>query len=202
MPPQQFQNRPDSNGIAIPNAELFLINPAGKPCANGEPVELVHSGTLVTLGYWNAPDKTAKRYRPLPESNKLAVWSGDLVRQDEQGYYYFLGRMDAMIKTSGYRVSPGEVESVAHRARPHTHLAAVGIPHPGLGQAILLVLEGLDSEIHAEHFIQACRQQLPGYMVPLAVESMEQLPHNANGKIDRIALARHYRDYFTETDRL
>ena len=202
LPPGQFENRPDSIGIAIPNAELHLINSSGKPCTSGEPGELVHAGPLVTLGYWNAPDKTAKRYRPLPGSTGLAVWSGDLVRQDEQGYYYFLGRMDAMIKTSGYRVSPGEIESVAHGARPHTHLAAVGIPHPVLGQAILLVLEGLQPESHAERFIQACRQQMPQYMVPLAVENMQQLPHNANGKIDRIALARHYRDYFTATDNL
>ena len=158
---------------------------------------MVHAGPLVTLGYWNAPEKTAKRFRPLPGSNEPAVWSGDLVRQDEEGYYYFSGRMDAMIKTSGYRVSPAEVESVAHAARPHTHLAAVGIPHPALGQAILLVLENLQPESHGEIFIQACKQQLPQYMVPLAVEGMDQLPHNTNGKIDRKALAAHYKEYFT-----
>ena len=197
LPPEQLDRRPDSIGIAIPNAELHLINSAGQPCATGEPGELVHAGPLVTLGYWNAPEKTAKRYRPLPGSSEPAVWSGDLLRQDEQGYYYFAGRMDAMIKTSGYRVSPAEVESVAHAARPHTHLAAVGIPHPALGQAILLVLENLRPESHGELFIQACKQQLPQYMVPLAVESMEQLPHNTNGKIDRKALAMHYKDYFT-----
>lgn len=197
LPPKQVDQRPDSIGVAIPNAELHLINAAGKPCAAGESGELVHTGPLVTLGYWNAPEKTTKRYRPLPGSNKPAVWSGDLIRQDEQGYYYFVSRMDAMIKTSGYRVSPAEIESVAHAARPHTHLAAVGIPHPVLGQAILLVLENLQSETDGALFLQACSQRLPQYMVPLAVESMERLPHNANGKIDRKALALHYKDYFT-----
>ncbi len=197
LPPEQIDKRPDSIGIAIPNAELHLINSAGKPCTTGEAGELVHTGPLVTLGYWNAPDKTAKRYRPLPGSDQLAVWSGDLVRQDAQGYYYFIGRMDAMIKTSGYRVSPAEIESVAHSARPHTHLAAAGVPHPALGQAILLVVENLLSESQGDLFIQACKQQLPQYMVPLAVENIDQLPHSANGKIDRIALARHYQDYFS-----
>lgn len=197
LPSGQIDERPDSIGIAIPNAELHLINSSGKPCTTGEPGELVHAGPLVTLGYWNAPDKTAKRYRPLPGEDQLVVWSGDLVRQDAQGYYYFLGRMDAMIKTSGYRVSPAEIEVVAHAARPHTQLAAAGVPHPALGQAILLVVEKLEQVSDKKLFMNACKQQLPGYMVPLAVESMEQLPHNTNGKIDRIALARHYKDYFS-----
>jgi len=197
LPPGQIDNRPDSIGIPIPHAELHLINSAGESCNIDETGQLVHAGPLVTLGYWNDPARTAKRYRPLPGSDQLAVWSGDLLRQDAQGYYYFMGRMDAMIKTSGYRVSPGEIESVAHTARPHTHLAAVGIPHPMLGQAVLLVLEDQQAS-DTQSFIDVCKQQLPQYMVPLAVESIGQLPHNSNGKIDRVALARQYKDYFSE----
>lgn len=202
LPSAQIDKRPDSIGIPIPHAELHLINSAGEPCTPGETGQLVHAGSLVTLGYWNDPARTAKRYRPLSGSEQLAVWSGDLLRQDAQGYYYFMGRMDAMIKTSGYRVSPGEIESVAHTARPHTHLAAIGVPHPVLGQAILLVLENLRQASEAQLFIDVCKQQLPQYMVPLAVESSDRLPHNANGKIDRIALARQYKDYFSNINSL
>ncbi len=197
LPPERIDSHPDSIGRAIPNAQLHLIDSTGEPCAIGTAGELVHAGPLVTQGYWNAPEQTIKRYRPLPGSDQLAVWSGDLVRQDAQGYYYFVGRMDAMIKTSGYRVSPGEIESVVHAARPHTHLAALGVPHPSLGQAILLVVEDERLESYEEFFIQACKQQLPLFMVPLAVVSMKQLPHNVNGKIDRLALARQYQDYFS-----
>ena len=202
LPADQIDKHADSIGIAIPYAALHLINAAGELCSANELGELVHSGPLVTMGYWNSPDRTHKRFRPLPGTdqtglNQMAVWSGDLMRQDEQGLYYFVGRMDAMIKTSGYRVSPAEIESVAQAANPHTRLAAVGIPHPALGQAILLVLEHGDDTL-PQQLIDACKQQLPQYMVPLAVESMQRLPHNVNGKIDRVALARHYHDYFAD----
>jgi acyl-CoA ligase (AMP-forming) (exosortase A-associated) len=119
LSPDQVERRPDSIGKAIPNAEILVVREDGSRCAPGEPGELVHRGSLVSLGYWNDRQKTAERFRPAPGQDpglvltELAVWSGDTVRTDEEGYIYFIGRRDEMIKTSGYRVSP-RVEEIVY----------------------------------------------------------------------------------------
>ena len=114
--------------------------PTASPCAPDEPGELVHRGALVALGYWNDPEKTAERFKPLPGQRaelpipEMAVWSGDTVRIDEEGFLYFVGRRDEMIKTSGYRVSPTEVEEVVYATGLVGDAVAVGVPHPGAGR--------------------------------------------------------------------
>ena len=120
LPPGEVARRPDSIGRAIPNAEVLVVRPDGTLCDAGEPGELVHRGALVALGYWNDPARTALRFRPAPGQDaalplpELAVWSGDTVRRDADGFLYFVGRSDDMIKVSGYRISPTEIESVLH----------------------------------------------------------------------------------------
>jgi len=209
LPPDQVSVRPESMGKAIPNAEILVINEAGKECAPGEPGELVHRGALVSLGYWNDPEKTAERFKPCPvqpaeiPNPELAVWSGDQVMRDEEGYLYFISRKDEMIKTSGYRVSPTEVEEVAYASGLVTAAAAMGLPHAGLGQAILLVVSpgaraGADTAVE-DALLAHCRRELPNFMVPAAIIAREALPHNQNGKIDRRLLADEYRDLFQET---
>lgn len=194
LAPEQLDVRPDSIGKAIPNAEVMVLRPDGTPCAPNEPGELVHRGALVSLGYWNDVARTAERFRPLPARAaglplvELAVWSGDTVRSDEEGYLYFIGRNDEMIKTSGYRVSPAEVEEVAYASGLAAEVAAFGIPHAVLGQAIVLVAVCADAD--GEALLAACKQALPAYMVPARIEMRSQpLPRNPNGKIDRKALA-------------
>ena len=127
LPPGEVDRRPDSIGKAIPNAEILVLRDDGSPCAPNEPGELVHRGALVGMGYWNDHEKTAERYKPLPSGTpgreaglvlpELAVFSGDTVRQDEDGFLYFIGRRDEMMKRSGYRVSPTEGEEVISAAR-------------------------------------------------------------------------------------
>ncbi len=120
LPPSEIDRRPDSMGRAIPNADILVVRENGDPCETGEPGELVHRGPLVALGYWNDPERTAERFKPVPATSRgrglclteIAVWSGDTVRMDEDGYLYFVGRRDEMIKSSGYRISPTEVEEV------------------------------------------------------------------------------------------
>ena len=124
LDPREVDRRPDSIGKAIPNAEILVLRPDGTRCAPGEEGELVHRGALVALGYWNDPERTAERYRPVHHPGQewrapeLAVWSGDTVVADEEGFLYFVGRTDDMIKTSGYRVSPTRDRGgrVRHRA--------------------------------------------------------------------------------------
>jgi len=197
LAPEQLDIRPGSIGKAIPNAEILVLRGDGSPCAPNEPGELVHRGALVALGYWNDAARTAERFRPLPDRlgglpvAELAVWSGDTVRADEEGFLYFIGRGDDMIKTSGYRVSPAEVEEVVYATGLVTEAAALGIPHEQLGQSIALVAAvapGAATDTAA--LLTACKLALPAYMVPARIEvRTSPLPRNPNGKIDRKLLA-------------
>ncbi|MGC2518214.1 MAG: acyl-CoA ligase (AMP-forming), exosortase A system-associated [Burkholderiales bacterium] len=204
LPPSELDRRPDSIGKAIPNAEVLVVREDGTPCAPGEPGELVHRGALVSLGYWNDPEKTAERFKAAPGQPEglvmpeIAVWSGDTVRVDEEGFLYFISRRDEMIKTSGYRVSPTEVEEVIYATGRVGEAAALGIPHPVLGQAIVVVATARDgARLDAEDLLAQCRQQLPAFMVPARVTVREgSLPRNPNGKIDRKLMAQEMQDIF------
>ena len=205
LAPDQLDRRPDSIGKAIPNAEILVVREDGTPCAAGEPGELVHRGSLVAQGYWNDPAKTAERFRPAPGQNpglpltELAVWSGDTVRADEEGFLYFIGRKDDMIKTSGYRVSPTEIEEVLYGSGRVAEAAALGVPHPALGQAVVAAVKPLGEGCGESELINHCKQHLPNFMVPLQIVIRPgDLPRNPNGKIDRKALAGALRDLFPE----
>jgi acyl-CoA ligase (AMP-forming) (exosortase A-associated) len=201
LPPEEVDRRPDSIGKAIPNAEILVLREDGSPCAPNEPGELVHRGALVGMGYWNDPEKTTERYKPLPihapcrETGmvlpELAVFSGDTVRKDEEGFLYFIGRRDEMMKTSGYRVSPTEVEEVLYETKLVGECVAFGVDHPALGQAIQVIAtppEGTQLDVDA--LLTECRARMPAYMVPANVEVRAgPLPRNPNGKIDRKTLS-------------
>lgn len=203
LPPSELDRRPDSMGRAIPNAEVMVVRPDGTPCAPNEPGELVHRGALVSLGYWNDPAKTAERFKPAPGRNpalpitEMAVWSGDTVRMDEEGYLYFIGRADDMIKVSGYRISPTEVEEAVHATRLVGEAAAFGVPHPALGQAIVLLAVPREGELDPAALLKECQRRLPAYMVPAHVEVRHgQFPRNPNGKIDRKLLQQSFLTMF------
>lgn len=195
LDPEQLPARMGSIGKAIPNQEVLVLRPDGSRCDPGEPGELVHRGSLVTLGYWNDAELTHQRFRPLPAFNaglmeEIAVWSGDLVRTDEEGYLYFIGRKDDLIKTSGHRVSPSEIEEVALEVPGVVEAVAVGVPDDVLGQAIALavVAEGRSFEALAEAVRQHVRMQLPSYMVPAHIHCVTSVPRSPNGKVDRNSL--------------
>ena len=206
LPPEELERRPDSMGKAIPNAEVAVLRPDGSECAPGEPGELVHRGALVSLGYWNDPAKTAERFKPIAPRHyglpltELAVWSGDTVRKDEEGFLYFISRNDEMIKTSGYRVSPTEVEEVVYARDQVAEAAALGVRHPALGQAIVVVALPRDGvALTASDLLAALKPHLPAYMLPQKVVIAEaSLPRNPNGKIDRKLLSTQYENVFGE----
>lgn len=205
LPPAEVDCRPDSMGKAIPNAEILVVRPDGTPCDADEPGELVHRGTLVSLGYWNDPVKTAERFKPAPGQDpglvmtEIAVWSGDTVRRDADGYLYFIGRRDEMIKTSGYRVSPTEVEEVVFATGLVADAAAVGVTHPTLGQAIVVVATPRPGNAgDTERLLTECRTRLPNFMVPALVQWREAIPRNPNGKYDRPRLAAELAGAFDE----
>ncbi len=196
LPPAEVDRRPDSMGKAIPNAEILVVRPDGTPCDADEPGELVHRGSLVSLGYWNDPAKTAERFKPAPNQDpalvltEMAVWSGDTVRRDAEGFLYFVGRRDEMIKTSGYRVSPTEVEEAIYATGLVGDVVAVGVPHASLGHAIVLVASPPANGVaDSVRLLEECKRQLPTFMVPQAIEWRDSLPRNPNGKFDRPTLA-------------
>lgn len=194
LDPAEVDRRPDSIGKAIPNAEILVVGPDGTECAPGEEGELVHRGALVALGYWGDAARTAERFRPAPSQHaglttELAVWSGDLVTRDEEGFLYFVGRADDMIKTSGYRVSPTEVEEVVYATGIARDAVALGVDDDRLGQQIVLVVSPPEgSDLDPDALLAVLRSELPRYMVPARVEVRDSLPRSANGKFDRTVL--------------
>lgn len=201
LPPEQVDRRPDSMGRAIPNVQVLVLREDGSECDVDEPGELVHRGPLVAQGYWRRPEETAQRFKPLPTAlladgharpvPEIAVFSGDTVRRDAEGYLYFVGRRDEMIKTSGYRVSPTEVEEAVFGSGLVRESLAVGVDHEALGQVIHVAavpsnMASGDAERDTAAVLAHCRAQLPAYMVPAAVHWVpEPLPRNPNGKLDR-----------------
>jgi acyl-coenzyme A synthetase/AMP-(fatty) acid ligase len=202
LPPEEIDRRPDSIGKAIPNAEILVLRDDGTSCAPGEPGELVHRGAMVGMGYWNDAEKTAERYKRLASDApgrhaglqlpEYAVFSGDTVRKDAQGFLYFIGRRDDMIKTSGYRVSPTEVEEIVYATQLVGECIAFGVDHPTLGSAIQIIAtqaRGMDYR-GQKSLISECKLRMPSYMVPAGIEFVEgPLPRNPNGKIDRKLLS-------------
>ena len=205
LPPEEVDRRPDSIGRAIPNAEILVLREDGTECGTDEPGELVHRGALVGLGYWGDAEKTAERYKPLPAAlagrdvalqlPEFAVYSGDTVRRDAEGFLYFIGRRDEMIKTSGYRVSPTEVEELLYATQRVGECVAFGTDHVTLGQAIQVIATAPDGSdaLDVPALLAECRQRMPAYMVPAGVDVVAgPLPRNPNGKIDRKLLATHW----------
>ena len=190
--PAEVDRRPDSIGKAIPNAEILVVRQDGSHCAPGEEGELVHRGALVAMGYWNDPERTAARFRPAPgrqpglPADELAVWSGDRVVRDEEGFLYFVGRMDEMIKTSGYRVSPTEIEEAAYDTGLVRDAVALGRDDPRLGQHIVLVVSpAADETLDPGALRVRLQARLPRYMVPAEIVVRGELPRSPNGKFDR-----------------
>ena len=187
LEPGLLDSHPESIGSAIPFADVMASHPDGTLCAPGEEGELVHAGPLVAKGYWNDPDRTAERFRAAPAGSRYpgtAVWSGDRVRRDADGLFTFVGRADAMIKTSGNRVSPTEIEEAAVASGFVVEAVALGYPDERLGEAIALVVRGRGQEADAP--LRAfLKRELPNFMQPSAILWRDELPRGPNGKLDR-----------------
>ena len=195
LPPDQIDARPTSMGKAIPNTEILVLDDNGNPCAPGEIGELVHRGPTVSLGYWGQPELTRKVIRPNPLNVAGLVqpenvcYSGDLVKADEDGFLYFIGRKDNLIKTSGFRVSPTEVEEVLCQSDMLHEAAVVGLPDDMLGQRIkAFVVSAEKTEVDTVALIDFCTTHLPRHMIPKEVEIVDSLPKTGSGKVNYPAL--------------
>jgi len=190
LPPALVDANPDSIGRAIPFAEVMVVRGDGQQAAAGEPGEMVHAGPLVAQGYWRDPERTALRFRSAPSFSRavgMAVWSGDTVVADADGLLRFVGRDDEMIKTSGNRVSPQEIEEAVTAGEEAREAVAVGVADARLGQRIVVVARG---DASGEATLRArLKRDLPTYMQPAEIVWRADLPRNANGKLDRAGVA-------------
>jgi amino acid adenylation domain-containing protein len=189
LPPEEVDRRPDSIGKAIPGAEILVLRDDLTPCAPGETGELVHRGPTVALGYWADPEATARVYRPdplrpagTPDSERV-VFSGDLVRQDEDGFLYHLGRREKFIKTLGYRVSPDEVTSVLYASGEILEAVVTSEPDEQRGERIVAYVV-LTAGGSLERLGTYSRTELPRYMQPTRFEVRTALPRLPSGKYD------------------
>ncbi|TCM22320.1 acyl-CoA ligase (AMP-forming) (exosortase A-associated) [Novosphingobium sp. PhB165] len=193
LDPTLIDTHPTSMGMAIPHAEVLVINELGEVSQDEEEGELVHSGPLVAQGYWQDPERTAERYKPAPAASRyggMAVWSGDRVRRAADGLLYFVGRRDAMIKSAGNRISPQEVEEAALATGLVAEVVALGLPDPRLGQAVHLVVRAMPGSSGVEEELtRKLKEDLPNFMIPKSIHWREAMPIGPNGKIDRTGLA-------------
>jgi long-chain acyl-CoA synthetase len=186
LPPAELERRPASVGIAIPNTETFVVDEDGRTVPPGVVGELVIRGAHVMKGYWEDEAATNRALRPGPWPWEKLLYTGDLFRTDEDGFLYFVGRKDDIIKTRGEKVSPKEVENVIY-ALPGVHEVVVfGVDDPILGQALTAaVVVGEDAGLSPAQVIRHCASHLEDFMVPKHVEFRSELPKTSTGKISR-----------------
>jgi acyl-CoA ligase (AMP-forming) (exosortase A-associated) len=189
LPPEEIDRRPTSIGRAIPECEVFPLADDGRRCAPGEAGILVHRGPTVSMGYWRRPEETAKVLRPNPlrptaEGGEIVCWSGDLVVEDEEGFLYFVGRRDAMIKSAGFRISPTEIEDALMATGAFRQVAAIGLPDEWLGQKLCAVATPDHDAVDLAAVTAAVAERLPTHMIPTRIDLVDRLPTTPNGKID------------------
>ena len=189
LPPEQLAARPDSVGIAIPGTEVWVADESGAPVAPNAIGELIVRGGHVMQGYWRNEEATAKALRPGRHAGEKVLHTGDLFRMDEEGYCYFVGRKDDIIKSRGEKVSPTEVENVLYALAGIREAAVVGVPDELLGRALKAIVAVADgSHIEARDIIAHCSARLEDFMVPRLIEFRPSLPKTSTGKIQRAAL--------------
>ncbi|HVH68747.1 MAG TPA: AMP-binding protein [Gemmatimonadales bacterium] len=186
LPPGEVDRRPDSLGRAIPGGEIRVLQEDGAEAPSGEIGELVYRGPTVALGYWNEPELTTQVFRTGPDGERV-VFTGDLVRRDADGYLYFVGRRDRIIKTMGYRVGPDEIAAVLHASGEVVDAVVVGEPDEAWGERIVahVVLAAHGSP---ERLTAFCTRELPRHLQPAHIEVHDTLPTLPSGKHDIAAL--------------
>jgi amino acid adenylation domain-containing protein len=189
LPPEQLDRRPTSVGRGMPNQEVWLVDEEGHRLPNGSTGQLVIRGSHVMRGYWRRPAETALRLRPGRHPGEVVLYSGDIFRTDEEGYLYFVGRADDIIKTGGEKVSPREVENALYDLAGVVEAAAVGVPDPMLGQTVAAYVVLEPGRAYSEKdVIRHCLSKLEPFMVPRHVSFVDALPKTHTGKIQKTGL--------------
>jgi acyl-CoA synthetase (AMP-forming)/AMP-acid ligase II len=190
LQPDQIDIRPGSVGRSMPNVEVFVVDEEGHRVGPGVIGELVVRGANVMKGYWENPDETARRLRPGSYPWEQVLYTGDLFKIDSEGYLYFVGRKDDIIKSRGEKVSPKEIEEVLYCLDGVAEAAVMGVPDPVLGQAIkACITRRAGSGITKKTVLRHCAQRLEDFMMPTIVEFRDHLPTTPTGKINKREIA-------------
>ena len=192
LPADEVDAHPDSMGRAIPESEVYVVRDDGTLADPGEVGELVHGGPTVGLGYLGDLEASARAFRPNPfrsgaDSPARVVFSGDLVRRDESGLLYYVGRRDRMIKTLGFRVSPEEITDVINASGAVADAAIVTEPDPVRGEKIVACVV-LREGASMDQLTRFCKIELPRHMQPGRFVELPAIPRNPSGKHDISAL--------------
>jgi len=190
LAPDQIDIRPTSVGRGMPNEEVYIVDDTGQLAEAGTVGELVVRGSNVMKGYWELPEETERMLKPGPVLGEKVLHTGDLFRMDEEGYLYFVGRKDDIIKTRGEKVSPREVEDVLHAMPGVAEAAVIGVPDDVMGEAIKAVVRPQSGvNLTGEEVIHWCSLKLENFMVPKFVDFLSEFPKTSTGKISKRDLA-------------
>ncbi len=190
LPPEQVDIRPDSVGKPMPNCTTYVLDENDQPVEPDQVGELVIEGPNVMQGYWQDPELTAKTYRTDSDGTRR-LYSGDYFKQDAEGFLYFLGRKDDMIKTRGERVSPKEVENALSEIDGVGEVAVIGVDDDILGQVVKAFIVSRDGvELTEQNILAAAAKTMEKFMVPKYIEILTELPKSHHGKIDKKVLVK------------
>ena len=187
LPPQDIEKKPGSVGKPMPNTEAYIVDENGEEITEaGIGGELVVRGSNVMKGYWNLPESTDQVLRPGHYPGEKVLYTGDLFKKDEEGYLYFLGRKDDIIKTSGFMVSPKEVENIISDMEDVIEVAVIGVEDEILGRAVKAYVHlCTDSKVSEKDILHLCYQNLESYAVPKYIKICGPLPKTESGKIQK-----------------
>jgi acyl-CoA synthetase (AMP-forming)/AMP-acid ligase II len=189
LPPQDLDRKPTSVGIAIPNTELWIVDENDQKVEAGIVGQLVIRGATVMNGYWEKTEQTSKKLKPGPLPGEQVLYTGDYCKLDDEGYLYFVGRMDDVIKSRGEKVAPKEVENALVNIPGVKEVAVIGVDDEILGQAVkaFVVLE-TDVSMTEKQIQGEAQLRLENFMVPKYVKIVPDLPKTTTGKIKKTDL--------------
>jgi amino acid adenylation domain-containing protein len=189
LPPEDIHRKMTSVGIAIPNTEMWIVDEQDQRVGPNVVGQLVIRGATVMRGYWEKPEQTAKKLKPGPLPGELVLYTGDLCKMDEEGYLYFVGRMDDVIKSRGEKVAPKEVENALVHIPGVKEVAVIGVPDEIFGQAIkAFVVPEKGAELTVKQILNESKARLEAFMVPKYIEIVPDLPKTTTGKIKKTDL--------------
>ena len=190
LPPKDLDRKPASVGIAIPNTEMWIVDEDGNRVGPNVVGQLVIRGATVMKGYWEKPEATARKLKPGPLPGEQVLYTGDFCKMDDEGFLYFVGRMDDVIKSRGEKVAPKEVENVLMNLPGVKEAAVIGVPDEVFGQAIkafVVLEEGVT--LAEKHLQKECQSRLENFMVPKYIVIVPSLPKTETGKIKKTGLS-------------
>ncbi|MER8510438.1 class I adenylate-forming enzyme family protein [Mesorhizobium sp. M0199] len=190
LPPEDLERKPLSVGIAIPNTEMWIVDEHDRRVGHGVVGQLVIRGATVMKGYWGKPEATARKLKPGPLPGEQVLYTGDYCRMDAEGYLYFVGRGDEIIKSRGEKIAPKEVENVLMEIAGVREAAVIGVPDELLGQAVkAFVVMEQGSMIGEKQLQKECQRRLENFMVPKSIVIVPSLPMTDTGKLKKTALS-------------